>query len=178
MVATIFTSLAFLFSSVSMTNLSRLVAASFSSLALLSSSVSIDNPSCLLATTFSSLRLLSNSLSSSRFYLLRVGKRCYSWFSVFLFSPAFLSSVLQSLKPPQTDFEHARVWPRNSACAFWPHIYIIYHAKSRLNTPVWGSLRSPNNMDTSPDHFIPCSRCVCGVINHMLSMPNKSPYVT
>ena len=21
----------------------------------------------------------------------------------------------------------------------------IYHAKSRLNTPVWGSLRSPNN---------------------------------
>ena len=23
-------------------------------------------------------------------------------------------------------------------------IYIIYHAKSRLNTPVWGSLRSPN----------------------------------
>ena len=22
----------------------------------------------------------------------------------------------------------------------------IYHAKSRLNTPVWGSLRSPNNV--------------------------------
>ena len=22
----------------------------------------------------------------------------------------------------------------------------IYHAKSRLNTPVWGSLRSPNNI--------------------------------
>ena len=30
------------------------------------------------------------------------------------------------------------------------HIYIyiyIYHAKSRLNTPVWGSLRSPNNVN-------------------------------
>ena len=25
-------------------------------------------------------------------------------------------------------------------------IYNIYHAKSRLNTPVWGSLRSPNKM--------------------------------
>ena len=40
--------------------------------------------------------------------------------------------------------------PRNSAYAFLDHdrhtdIYIyIYHAKSRLNTPVWGSLRSPN----------------------------------
>ena len=42
-----------------------------------------------------------------------------------------------------------RALPRNSAYAFWPTtdtIYIyIYHAKSRLNTPVWGSLRSPNN---------------------------------
>ena len=29
---------------------------------------------------------------------------------------------------------------------FSSYIYIhnIYHAKSRLNTPVWGSLRSPN----------------------------------
>ena len=74
--ATIFTSLAFLSSSVSMTNLSRLVAASFSSLAL-SSSVSMANQSCLLVTTFSSLKLLSNSLSSPRFHLLRVGRRCY-----------------------------------------------------------------------------------------------------
>ena len=42
--------------------------------------------------------------------------------------------------------------PRNSAYAFWTTTDIptdrptyIYHAKSRLNTPVWGSLRSPNN---------------------------------
>ena len=49
--------------------------------------------------------------------------------------------------------------PHNSAYAFLDttdiptnrptdrptHIYIQYHAKSRLNTSVWGSLRSPNN---------------------------------
>ena len=59
----------------------------------------------------------------------------------------------QSL-PPENDFEHARGL-RNSAYAVnltydrhtYRHTYIhtdIYHAKSRLNTPVWGSLRSPN----------------------------------
>ena len=102
MVATIFSSLAFLSSSVSMANfshlvatifsslaflsssvyLSRLVAASFSSLALLSSSVSMANLRCLLVTTFSSLSFLSNSFSSPRFYLLRVARRCFSWSSV------------------------------------------------------------------------------------------------
>ena len=104
MVATIFSSLAFLFSSVSMTSLSylvatnisslaflssslymaklsRLVAASFSSLALLPSSVSMANLRCLLVTTFSSLNFLSNSLSSPRFNLLRVVRRCFSWSS-------------------------------------------------------------------------------------------------
>ena len=66
-VATIFSSLAFLSLSISMAKLSRLVAASFSSLALLSSSVSTANLRCLLATTFSSLRYLSNSFSSPHF---------------------------------------------------------------------------------------------------------------
>ena len=84
-VATIFSSLAFLSSSISLANLSRLVAASFSSLCL-SSSVSTANLSCLLATTFSS-RFLSISLSSPRFNLLRVARCCFSW-----------SSVSQSLK--------------------------------------------------------------------------------
>ena len=117
-VATIFSSLAFLSSSVSMANLSRLVAALFSNFALLSSSVSMAYLSCLLATTFSSLRFLSNLLSSPRFNLLRVARHCFSWSSVsddlsfpliviwfsFLlylfcvFSSAFLSSVVQSLK--------------------------------------------------------------------------------
>ena len=78
----IFSSLAFLSSSVSMVNLSRLVAASFSSLALLSSSVSTAYLSCLLVTTFSSLRFLSNSLPSPRFNLLRAARRCFLWFSV------------------------------------------------------------------------------------------------
>ena len=90
-VATIFSSLAFLSLSVSMTNLSHLVAASFSSLALLSSSVFTVNLSCLLATTFSSLRFLSNYLSSPRFNLLRVARRCFSWYSVFLLSRIILS---------------------------------------------------------------------------------------
>ena len=69
---------AFLSSSVSMVNRSRLVATIFSSLALLSSSVSTAN----LATTFFSLSFLSNSLSSHRFNLLRVARRCFSWSSV------------------------------------------------------------------------------------------------
>ena len=112
-------SLAFLFSSVSMTNLSRLVAASFSSLALLSSSVSIDNPNCLLARTFSSLRLLSNSLSSSRFYLLRVGKRCYSWFSVFLFSHLILS--ISFLCSSITEALFALSFSFLSDCFFFVH---------------------------------------------------------
>ena len=83
MVATIFSSLAFLSSSVSMANPSRLVAASFSSLALLSSSsVSMANLSCLLETAFSSLSFLSNSISSPCFNLLRVARRCFLWSSV------------------------------------------------------------------------------------------------
>ena len=90
-VATIFSSLAFLSSSVSMTILSRLVAASISSLALLFFFCLTANLSCLLATTSSSLRFLSNSLSSPHFNLLRVARRCLSWFSVFLFSRLILS---------------------------------------------------------------------------------------
>ena len=101
-VATIFSSLDFLSSSISMANLSRLVAATFSSLALLSSSVSMINQSCSLSTTFSSFRFLSNSLSSpTRFNLLRVARCCSCGFLfpfVRVLSSAFLSSILQSLK--------------------------------------------------------------------------------
>ena len=89
-------------------NMSCGVATIFSSLAFLSSSVciilqscssfSMANLSCLLATTFSSLSFLSNSLSSPRFNLLRVA-RCGYLFSYFrVLSSAFLSSVLQCLK--------------------------------------------------------------------------------
>ena len=84
-------SLAFLSSSTSMDNLSCLVAASFSSLALLSSSVSTANLSYLLATTFSSLRLLFNLFRSPHFNILRVARRLFLWFSVFLCSCLILS---------------------------------------------------------------------------------------
>ena len=98
MVSTIFSSLALLSLSISMVNLSHLVAASFSSLALLSSSVSMANLSCLLATTFSSLSLLFNSFPSPRFNLLRVARRCFSWSSVsddlFFSSCSFLVLLL------------------------------------------------------------------------------------
>ena len=90
-VATIFSSLDFLSSSISMANLSRLVAATFSILALLSSFVSTTNLSCSLSTTFSSFRFLSKSLLSTRFNLLRVARRCFLWFSVFLCSRLILS---------------------------------------------------------------------------------------
>ena len=100
-VATIFSSLAFLSLSIFMANLSRLVAASFSSLALLSFSVSTINLGCLLTTTFSSLRFLSNSLSSPRFNVLRVARRSFLWFSIFLLTRLILGLsflCLQSLK--------------------------------------------------------------------------------
>ena len=70
-----------------MANLSRLVAASFSSLALLSSSVSTANLNCLVTTTFFSLSF--NSFSSHRCNLLRVARRCFSWFSFFLTTFSF-----------------------------------------------------------------------------------------
>ena len=123
LVATIFSSLAFLSSSVYMAKLIRLVAATFSSLALLSFFVSTANLRCLLVTTFSSFSFFSNSFSSPRFNLLRVARRCFSWssvsddlfysscnfFVILLFrvlSSAFLSSVLQSLKLCLLEVSH------------------------------------------------------------------------
>ena len=59
--------------------MSCVIATVFSSLALLSSSVSMANLSCLLATTFSSLSFLSNSFSSPCFCVARC---CFLWSSV------------------------------------------------------------------------------------------------
>ena len=123
-VATIFSSLDFLSSSVSMANLSCLVAASFSSLALLSSSVSTANLSCSLSTAFSSLRFLSNSLSSPRFDLLRVARSCFLWFCVFLFlrlilSLSFLcSSVSEALFAFSFSFLSERFFHAKAALAY------------------------------------------------------------
>ena len=148
-VATIFSSLAFLSSSVSMANLSCLVAASFSSLALLSSSVSMANLSCLLATTFSSLRFLSNSFSSLRFNLLRVARRCFSWFYVsddlFFSSSGYL--VLLSCSIFFASYPQPFFPPFFSLCSVCLSFSFLserfHHAKSQLNNPVWGSLHSP-----------------------------------
>ena len=103
MVATIFSSLAFLSSSVSNRQLEpfgsyHLLQSCFSFFVCLhgqtelfgsciilqscSSFVSTANLRCLLVTTFSSLSFLSNSFSSPRFNLLRVVRRCFSWSSV------------------------------------------------------------------------------------------------
>ena len=91
LVAAFFSSLAFLSSSISMAKLSQLVAATFSSFALLSSTAN-------LATTFSSLSFLSNSFSSTHFNLLRVARCSFSWFSVsddlFFSSCSFLVLLL------------------------------------------------------------------------------------
>ena len=105
-VAIIFSSLAFLSSSISMASL---VAASF------------PNLSFLIATTFSSLRFLSNSLSSPRFNLLRVARSCFLCCSSFcVLSSAFLSSVLQSLMLYLLSF------------AFISERFFFIHAKSAL----------------------------------------------
>ena len=122
-VATIFSSLAFLSSSISMANLNHLVAVSFSSLTLLSSSISTANLSSLLVTTFSSLRFLSNSLSSPRFNLLRAARRSFLWFSFLIFvsypQPFFpLSSVSEALFALSLPFLSER--------------FIFVHAKAAL----------------------------------------------
>ena len=76
-------------------------AASFSSLVLLSSSVSMANLSCLLATTFSSLRFLLDFTALQFFESGQALFLVVIYFLIFASYPqssAFLSSVLQSLK--------------------------------------------------------------------------------
>ena len=75
-------------------------AASFSSLVLLSSSVSMANLSCLLATTFSSLRFLFNFTSLQSFESGQALFLVVIYFLIFTSYPqssAFLSSVLQAV---------------------------------------------------------------------------------
>ena len=121
-----------------MINLSRLEVASFSSLALLSSSVSTANLSCLLATTFSSLRLLSNSLLSPRFHLLRVGRRCYSCFSVFLFLRLILSIAFLALSfsflSERFFFVHAKAALAYSCNEFNAHLTLFVRRMTSHNS--------------------------------------------
>ena len=99
------------------------IAASFSRLVLLSSSVSTANLSCLLATTFSSLRFLFNSLLSPR-YILRVARRCFSWFSIFSFSCLILS--LSFLCSSVSEALFALCFSFLSEC------FLFVHAKAAL----------------------------------------------
>ena len=137
MVATIFFSLAFLSSSVSMANLSSSVATVFSSFSVFVRLLS-QSGSCLewisIKISFiaisnfhrevyrevliSSLSFLSKSFSSPRYKSYENGQALF--LVVFRFLPPTLFGLRQT--------------------------HYIYHAKPRLNTPVWGSLPSPNNL--------------------------------
>ena len=57
---------------------------------------------------------------------------------------------------------------------FLVYIYIyIYHAKSRLNTPVWGSLRSPNyeQVISMPLHDYPWQKLLQTYFNSVNNAP-------
>ena len=147
----------FLLLSVSTTNLSCLLATTFSSLRFLFNFTSLQSfESGQRGFLFSHFRVLSSILSLS-FLCSSVSEALFTLSFSFLSERFFLVHIVeinntgvtgQSL-PPKNDFEHARGL-RNSAYAVnltyetYRHTYYIYHAKSRLNTPVWGSLRSPN----------------------------------
>ena len=99
----------FFFSSVSMANLSRLVAASFSSFALLSAYVSMANLRCLLVTTFSSLSFLQHftsifwewpgAVSRGLLFLTTIYlSSCFLSFLSIFFAPILSLSFLCSLK--------------------------------------------------------------------------------
>ena len=155
--------------------------ASFSSLVLLSSSVSTANLSCLPATTFSSLRFPFNSLSSPRFNLLRVARRCFSWFSIFSFSRSSVSEASFLLitrvsqvgfNSPKLLFDHAVFGSRDSAyvvnLTYDRHTDIptyIYHPKSRLNTQCGARFARPINFVkfklTDHQLLITCSAMYC-----------------
>ena len=151
-------------SSVSTANLSCLLATTFSNLRFFFNFTSLQSfESGQRVFLFSHFRVLT--LNPQPFFPLffRLWSSVYSkfviskWTFLFRHDKAALESVVeinnttgvtgQSL-PPKNDFEHARGL-RNSAYAVnltyetYRHTY-IYHAKSQLNTPVWGSLRSPN----------------------------------
>ena len=122
-------SLAFLSSSISMANLSHLVAASFSSLALLSSSVSTVNLSYLLVTTFSSLRLLSKLFWSPRFNILRVARHCFLWFSVFLCSRLFLSLSFLYSSDSEALFESISITRVLQVSFYCPKLTLSMHVR-------------------------------------------------
>ena len=96
---------------------------------------------------------------------------CFSWFSIFSFSRLILSLSLICSSVSETLFAlgfsflsehfflvHAKAAlalaysPRDSAYAVNLTYRLTYHPKSRLNTLVWGSLRSPNYIFMIKNH--------------------------
>ena len=144
----------FLLLSVSTANLSCLLETTFSSLRFLFNFTSLQSfESGQRGFLFFHFRVLSSILSLSFLYS-SVSEALFTlsfsflserFFFVFLVEINNTGVAGQSL-PPKNDFEHAHGL-HNSAYAVnltyetYRHIY-IYHAKSRLNTPVWGSLHS------------------------------------
>ena len=115
-VATIFSSLDVLSSSISTANL----VAATSILALLSSFVSMTKLSCSLLTTFYRFRFLSKSLSSPRFNLLRVARCCFLCFSVFLCSRHILSLSFLYSSVSEALFALTLSFSFLSECCFRP----------------------------------------------------------
>ena len=71
--------------------------------------------------------------------ILTVGKLLILWFCFLLHSILILIS--------QTSYcTYKIISSYELARPVMGTIFLVYHAKSRLNTPVWGSIRSPNNM--------------------------------
>ena len=142
----------FVLLSVSTANLSCLLVTTFSSLRFLFNFTSLQSfESEQRGFLFSQFRVLSSILSLS-FRCSSVSEALFTLSFSFLSERFFFVHDKAALALPKNDFEHARGL-RNSAYAVnltyktYRHTYIytyIYHAKSRLNTPVWGSLRSPN----------------------------------
>ena len=153
-------SLVLLSSSVSTANLSCLLATTFSSLRFLFDYTSLQSfESGQLGFLFSHFRFLSSILSLS-FVCSSVSEALFILSFSFL-SERFFFVMIKLLKseveinynagvtgqtlPPKNDFEHARGLRKSAyAVNLTYETYRQHHAKSRLNTPVWGSLRSPN----------------------------------
>ena len=113
----------------SLAKLSRSVATIFSSLAFLSSSVSMANLRRLVAC-------LSLRFSYPRFNILRVARRSFSWSSVsfllysypqpFLFLCSSVSEALFALNRPKLTLSMCVFGPHNSAHAFLTYVFFVW----------------------------------------------------
>ena len=90
--------------------------------------------------TFSSLRFLFNSLLSPR-YILRVARRCFSWFSIFSFSRFILSHSFLHSSVPEALFALSFSFP--SERFFFIMLKLLYRIVEINNTGVTGQFLPP-----------------------------------